>query len=218
MSNMKTVGKYTFFYDKTCPPSNWYLMNFKIKDYSFNCGEQAMMFSKAMLFGDKEIADKILAAKNPAQHKALGRQVKGYVEDVWVARRNGIQDAIAFARFDQNPKERRDLFESLDTLMVEAAKNDKIWGIGLGITDPRIHDKNKWLGLNLLGESMDRAKARLIQKYPEEYAAVVAADREAYEQLSIQSVEDEIPDFEAEYVLAEIEAGFRDEGQEGPQP
>ena len=205
MSNMKTVGKYTFFYDKTCPPSNWYMMDFTIKAYKFNCGEQAMMFSKAMLFGDKEIADQIMAAKWPGDHKALGRKVKGYVEEIWVARRNGIQDAIAFARFDQNPKERRDLFESLDTLMVEAAKNDKIWGIGLGITDSRIHDPSKWLGLNLLGESMDRAKARLILKYPQEYAAAVAADGEALEQCEPDLFE---RDFEAEYALAEIKAGF----------
>jgi ribA/ribD-fused uncharacterized protein len=208
MSNMKTVGKHTFFYDKTCPPSNWYMMDFTIKGYKFNCGEQAMMFSKAMLFEDKEIADQILAAKWPGDHKALGRKVKGYVEEVWVARRSPIQDAIAFARFDQNPKERMDLFKSLDTKMVEAAKNDKIWGIGLGITDSRIHDPSKWLGLNLLGESMDRAKARLIQKYPEEYAAVVADSLEA-DALKIEGEPDLFErDFEAEYVLAEIEAGI----------
>jgi ribA/ribD-fused uncharacterized protein len=214
MSNMITVGKYTFFYDKTCPPSNWYMMDFTIKGYKFNCGEQAMMFSKAMLFGDKEIADQILAAKWPGDHKALGRKVKGYVEEVWVARRSGIQDAIVFARFDQNPKERLDLFKSLDTLMVEAAKNDKIWGIGLGITDSRIHDKTKWQGLNLLGESMDRGKARLILKYPEEYAAVKA-----------ESLDAPAPDLEEEPYFPEtdgVDINFEEDWQnreeEGPRP
>ena len=170
--NMKTVGKYTFFYDKTCPPSNWYMMSFTMKGYTFNCGEQAMMFSKAMLFGDKETADKILAAKHPADHKALGREVKGFNQKIWEDRREGIQAAIVFARFDQNPKERRVLFETLDTIMVEAASNDKIWGIGLGINDSRIHDPKNWKGRNLLGKALDRGKAQLILKYPEEYAEI----------------------------------------------
>lgn len=170
--NMKTVGKHTFFYDKTCPPSNWYMMDFTMKGYTFNCGEQAMMFAKAMLFGDKDIADQILAAKHPAQHKALGQKVKGFVEKIWLDRREGIQAAIVFARFDQNPKERKVLFETLDTIMVEAASNDKNWGIGLGINDSRIHDPKNWKGLNLLGKALDRGKAQLILKYPEEYAEI----------------------------------------------
>lgn len=171
---MKTVGPHTFFYDKSCELSNWFISDFVVKGITFNCNEQFMMYCKAKIFKDEAKAAEILAAKWPGDHKRLGREVAGYVEEVWVQRRNGIMDHGTFHKFDQNKDLRRVMFQSLDTKFVEAAANDKIWGIGLGITDSRITDPTKWKGLNLLGESLDRSKARLIEKYPEEYAEVVA--------------------------------------------
>jgi ribA/ribD-fused uncharacterized protein len=171
---MKTVGPHTFFYDKSCELSNWFMRDFVVKDIKFNCNEQFMMYCKAKIFKDEVKAAQILAATWPGDHKRLGREVAGYVEEVWVQRRNGIMDHGTFHKFDQNKDLRRVMFQSLDTKFVEAAANDKIWGIGLGITDSRITDPSKWNGLNLLGESLDRSKARLIEKYPEEYAEVVA--------------------------------------------
>lgn len=171
---MKTVGPHTFFYEKSCELSNWFMRDFVVKGITFNCNEQFMMYCKAKIFKDEVTAAKILAAKFPGDHKRLGKEVTPFVEEIWVQRRDGIMDHGTFHKFDQNKDLRRVMFQSLDTKFVEAAANDKIWGIGLGITDSRISDPTKWNGLNLLGESLDRSKARLIEKYPEEYAEVVA--------------------------------------------
>lgn len=42
-----------------------------------------MMWKKALLFDDKEIADKILKQKNPKTVKSLGRKVRNFDTDVW---------------------------------------------------------------------------------------------------------------------------------------
>ena len=49
-----------------------------------------MMYQKAQLFGDYETADKILLVTTPKEMKDLGRQVKGFNEDIWIANREKI--------------------------------------------------------------------------------------------------------------------------------
>ena len=60
-------NKYTFFW-KTDEHhgafSQWYLgAPFVVAGVTYNCAEQFMMHMKAVLFGDKETALKIMAAK-----------------------------------------------------------------------------------------------------------------------------------------------------------
>jgi len=49
-----------------------------------------MMYHKAMLFDDHEIAKKIMKTKNPAQHKALGRKVGGFTAEKWNAHKEKV--------------------------------------------------------------------------------------------------------------------------------
>jgi predicted NAD-dependent protein-ADP-ribosyltransferase YbiA (DUF1768 family) len=41
---------------------------------SFPTSEHYMMYRKALLFGDKAVAEKILVAETPGEAKTLGRQ------------------------------------------------------------------------------------------------------------------------------------------------
>lgn len=50
-----------------------------------------MMYRKALLFGDAEVAERIMLAITPKEHKALGRKVKNFDGTVWDARREGIR-------------------------------------------------------------------------------------------------------------------------------
>lgn len=43
------------------------------------------------------------------------------------------------------------LLKQKGCLLVEGAKNDQIWGVGLSTQDPRIRNRSNWAGLNLLG-------------------------------------------------------------------
>lgn len=46
---------------------------------------------------------------------------------------------------------KRALLEQRGNLLVEAADNDGIWGVGLRKDNPLIKNRFKWKGLNLLG-------------------------------------------------------------------
>lgn len=118
------------------------------------CAEQYMMAEKARLFGDEATRARILATASPREHKALGRQVRGFVQDAWERERLAIVVRGNRAKFDQNPDMRRALLATGDKLLVEASPLDTIWGVGLRADDPRIHDPAQWRGLNLLGEAL----------------------------------------------------------------
>jgi ribA/ribD-fused uncharacterized protein len=158
---MKTVNNMALFWGRGDVLSNWHLSTFVVDDIEFNCNEQHMMYKKAMLFGDTEVARRVLAEKDPAGHKALGKQVKPWVEAVWVANRMRIMVDGLYAKFTQNPKMARVLLDTGDTILVEASPYDGIWGVKLGANDPAILNKDTWPGLNLLGQALEIVRSRL---------------------------------------------------------
>ena len=134
--------------------SNWYISYFNVDDIEFSSMEQYMMYQKALRFGDTKIADKILATDDVAKIKKLGREVQGYDDSVW----NGVRQIIVYegltAKFSQNEDLKAKLLETKDVILAECAVRDKIWGIGLSMTDEKRFDKDKWKGQNLLGYAL----------------------------------------------------------------
>lgn len=139
----------------------WTLSNFTVDGVDYMCAEQFMMAEKARLFGDSETRAKILASDSPREHKALGRQVRGFDQALWERERLAIVIRGNVAKFGQDPELRRALLATGDRLMVEASPLDKIWGVGLQADDPRVHDPQSWRGLNLLGEALVAVRAQL---------------------------------------------------------
>lgn len=160
---MKVAGGFTFFFSEVDPFSNWYKRDFYVRGVKFPNGECAMMYSKAMLFGDKEVAAKILAAKKPADHKALGKTCK-FDQAIWDARCVPMMTAILYHKFTQHKDLETLLLSTVGTELVEASPYDKIWGIGLGENDPRSLDKSKWRGKNLLGQVLMNVRQRILDK------------------------------------------------------
>lgn len=81
---MRTVKNgCTFFFHTEDPLSNWHPSPFIHRGLQFNCSEQYMMWAKADLFGDYEIANRILRARDPQKQKMLGRQVKNFDPVRW---------------------------------------------------------------------------------------------------------------------------------------
>lgn len=158
---MRRTDKFTLFWGG--PFSNWYKRDFTVKGRKFNCGEQYMMFAKAMLFGDLVTAEKIMKEPNPRKQKLLGREVKGYNDDVWQERSPGIMAAGLFHKFIQHKDLTKIILESVGTRLVEASPDDKIWGIGLHEDDPRAWDEAQWLGLNRLGSTLDVTRDRVVE-------------------------------------------------------
>ncbi|CAN5291418.1 NADAR domain-containing protein [soil metagenome] len=154
-------ANYTFFFTEASPFSQWYRCTFVLGGVQFMCAEQCMMYGKAQLFGDPEIAQKILAADHPKTHKALGRRVRGFAEPIWNAKRIEIVKAASLAKFGQNPELEALLLQTAPTELVEASPYDKIWGIGLAADDPRALDPATWRGQNLLGKVLTEVRGEL---------------------------------------------------------
>ena len=143
--------------------SQWWPAPFEVGGHTFATAEHFMMWRKATLFGDAEIAARVLAAAHPKQAKALGRQVRAFDEATWNAERSGIVAEGSTAKFGQNEDLKTFLTGTGDRVLVEASPTDRVWGIGLAATDPRAEDPAQWRGLNLLGFALMEARGRLAQ-------------------------------------------------------
>lgn len=157
---------FTFFFTQASPFSQWHPCTFVAHERTFGCAEQYMMHGKALLFGDAETAEAILAAPHPRQHKALGRKVKPFDDAVWKREREAIVLAGNRAKFTQNPALLEVLLATKGTTLVEASPYDRIWGIGLAATDPRAQDPAQWRGQNLLGKILTQLRDELLAHAP----------------------------------------------------
>lgn len=113
-----------------------------------------MMYHKAKLFGDKEIAAKILATNHPKDVKALGRQVSNFDKTVWEYNCDSIVIKGNLLKFSQNTKLLTLIQLHSDKIFVEASPYDLIWGVGLHESDDLILDSSNWKGQNKLGNAL----------------------------------------------------------------
>ncbi len=150
---------FTFFWKS--PLSQWQRSPFVIGGIAFTHAEQFMMYSKALVFGDRESAESILRTVSPREQQAIGRTVRGFEEATWVLFREGIVFQANYARFSQNAEHRELLFATRGTTLVEASPHDQVWGIGLAADDPRALVRSQWRGLNLLGQALTRVREAL---------------------------------------------------------
>lgn len=134
--------------------SNWYLSDFNVDGIKYSSMEQYMMYQKACCFNDMKIANKILNTNDVTEIKRLGRLVQGYNENCW----SGIRQLIVYdglrEKFLQNEELKKMLLGTKDAVLAECAVRDRIWGIGLSMTDGSRFDRDKWHGQNLLGYSL----------------------------------------------------------------
>lgn len=156
------LEKYHFFYGG--PFSQWYPSKFTFKSVNFNCAEQAMMYSKAILFKDFEAVEKILKSTLPEEQKKFGRKVKNYSEEIWNEERYDTVCQLNKAKFDQNKKLREILIGTENKIIVEASPYDKIWGIGLSKENALSINPSNWPGTNLLGKALTQIRNDIINE------------------------------------------------------
>lgn len=138
--------------------SNWYKSKFTVDGVQYTSMEQYMMHQKALTFNDVEIARQILNETNPARIKRFGREIRGYNDTIW----NGVRQIVVYSglmeKFRQSNELNKLLFDTEDAILAECAVQDRIWGIGLSMSDPDRFDINRWRGQNLLGFSLMKVR------------------------------------------------------------
>ncbi|KAL3136684.1 hypothetical protein ABBQ38_005920 [Trebouxia sp. C0009 RCD-2024] len=126
--------------------------------------EHYIMYHKALLFGDQDIAKEVLLLQSPAEVKEAGRKVHGFDRDKWTACREHIVFDGNFLKYTQHQDLQRLLLETGSRLLVEASPQDRIWGIGYSAADASQH-RGTW-GQNLCGKALDKVRAKLRQQSP----------------------------------------------------
>lgn len=154
--------------------SQWYPSPFTVKirfkeegdeeTVMFPSAEHWMMVQKALLFGDEEIARQILAVDevnyaNMSAVKSLGRQVRNFDEEKWVAARERIVLEGNMHKFEQNEELKEKLLATGTKMIVETSPRDRIWGVGFGEKNA-LNMKERW-GLNLLGKALVETRRRM---------------------------------------------------------
>jgi len=170
LTTEKQENKYLFFWghqpnkdgsiSKTCF-SQWWLSSFDVDGITYKTAEHWMMAKKALLFNDKEIFEKIIQTKSPAEAKKLGREVKNYVDTVWLENRFEIVKEGNLHKFGQNKDLKEFLLNTNERILVEASPVDPIWGIGMAADHKEVNNPEKWQGLNLLGFALMEVRDEL---------------------------------------------------------
>lgn len=138
----------------------------------FSSCEQFMMAGKAYLFGDLLVLEAIMQETNPRKVKELGRQVRGFDQEIWNEHAIGIVEVGNYAKFTQNDGMRIHMLSSQNPrprMLVEGAHYDRIWGVGLAWDDPRIEDTTNWRGTNWLGIALMRVRNRIVNEINAHY-------------------------------------------------
>jgi hypothetical protein len=130
---------------------------------AFTSAEQFMMAAKADVFQDAEAFKKIMKTRNPRVCKDVGRSIRNYVEAEWAQIRFEAVAAINHLKFSQNALLKAALQLTNGYELVEASRNDKIWGIGLDIEDKGLLNRELWTGQNLLGKALMQVRDILIK-------------------------------------------------------
>ena len=129
------------------------------EDRHFHTSEQYMMYHKALLMGDTEVADQTLEAKTPAEAKSLGRKVGNSKQEIWDKNCDRVVEEGQFLKFEQNGDLKKILLRTGDREIVGTSPNDRLWGIGFNSEEAEAH-VGDW-GENKLGKALMRARKRL---------------------------------------------------------
>jgi ribA/ribD-fused uncharacterized protein len=132
--------------------SNMFDAKTQIDSVTFPTVEHYFQWSKAKLFGDGAIAEKILKTPSPKAVKALGKKVKDFNKDEWDTKKDEIMRKGVKAKIAQHPDIKTKLLETGTRPIGEANARDKYWGIGTSTDTAKAKDPAKWPGKNVLGK------------------------------------------------------------------
>lgn len=162
--------EFLFFWGHTpkAPPavdasclSQWFPCAFTVDGHVYRTAEHWMMAAKARLFRDDAALARVLVAETPAEAKRVGREVRGYDDAAWAAARSEAVVAGNVAKFSAHPTLAAFLRGTGERVLVEASPRDRVWGIGMGASNPDARTPSRWRGLNLLGFALMEARSRL---------------------------------------------------------
>lgn len=129
--------------------------------FTFTCGEKAIMLCKACVMGDFDTYDAILSETIPRKIKAFGRKVKPWDQEKWNRVVCTIAFTIVLAKARTVTVFREVLLSTGSSIIAEATRNDKNWGIGIDMGKEDVQFPKLWKGTNILGWALMEARNQL---------------------------------------------------------
>jgi ribA/ribD-fused uncharacterized protein len=164
---MKRTQSFAYFNGPESVFSAWYPVQFHYHAMPFEDVIHFLNYSKAKLFGDELLAERILKAKDPKLCRELGRNVKRFNQEKWNKECDKFMRIGCREKFLQHNDLLTALFETGDRIIVEANPRDFYWGIGLTEDDPRALHPCLWFGKNRLGGLLTAVREWLMEGYDE---------------------------------------------------
>ena len=141
--------KYTAFFSKACPLSNFYPTPLlEIDGVKYDTVEQYLLSEKAYFANQPEIAQQIKESTEPAVCKRMGDKLAVKSEE-WLSKAKDIVLKACRIKFHSDAGVRKFLMDTGDTTLLEAGP-DKTWGIGVKWNDAKVLTDTSWKGENSL--------------------------------------------------------------------
>ena len=118
------------FFGELSPFSNFHPAHFEVDRVEYNSSEQFIQNQKALLFNDLETSDRIMISSTPLECKNLGKEVKGFKEDIWREHAESLCYPGLLAKFLSNTYLKEMLLSTGHSQIVEATY-DTMWGTGI---------------------------------------------------------------------------------------
>ncbi len=113
------------------------------------------MYSKAMLFLDRPVAEAILLADDVRKIKLLGNRIEKFDPAMWNSNKTSIVYNGAHAKFSQNENLQMMLLATRGTTLVRANSDEHSLALS----------RNSWKWRNLLGEILTQLRMDLMGVY-----------------------------------------------------
>jgi ribA/ribD-fused uncharacterized protein len=98
-----------------------------------------MMYHKALLMSDEEIAEETLKARSPEEAKRLGMRVRYFKQEIWDEKCDRIVEEEQYLKFSQNKDLRKVLLGTGRREIMEMSPNDRVCGVGFHTADAEGH-------------------------------------------------------------------------------
>lgn len=138
----------------------------------FKSVEHDYMYHKAMYFKDYYHAEKIRTAKEPKDAKRWGRKVRWFDPAKWDKVKVDLMYRAKLAQAHEWSYIRNYYLKMHGRTFIEASPYDGIWGVKLRADDPRVYNRRKWQGKNLLGKVCERLAEQLTKETNESAGSV----------------------------------------------
>lgn len=180
-SSISTPGnmEVVVFFGKDSKFSNHYTSTFTVDNRSFSTIEQYLAFSRANIVERRDLAERAMASQDPVEAKRVLHLLREEPrQENWESQRRDILFTGLLAKFSQSDDLANYLLSSCDRTLGEASKN-RVWGIGMTLSDRAKLNIKQWRGDNLLGNTLMEVRQHLASSSPHsQFNSATASNRE----------------------------------------